>query len=324
MEFHEFKKLSDRVVDSVGEVFVGERILLMKMLAAALANGHVLFEDNPGLGKTLLAKNFARITGCQWSRVQFTADLMPSDITGIRVWKGSQSGFSLEKGPVFTNVLLADEINRSTPKTQSALLEAMEERQVTIDGVQHRLEKPFFVLATENPIEMEGTFPLPEAQLDRFLLKMSTGYVKTVEQESEILRRRIQWKADDPSDQVTPAVTGAQFLEMQELVEHGVYVDGQILDYISRIVRATREHPAVEVGSSPRGGLSLLKASRSMAAMCGRDFVTPDDVKLFALEALHHRIILKMEYEIEGNVTPESVVSEVVASIDPPKDFMKK
>jgi MoxR-like ATPase len=316
--------LSDSVVDSVGTVFVGERLLLMKMLAASLANGHVLFEDNPGLGKTLLAKNFARITGCQWSRVQFTADLMPSDITGVRVWKGSQSGFSLEKGPVYTNVLLADEINRSTPKTQSALLEAMEERQVTIDGVMHRLEKPFFVLATENPIEMEGTFPLPEAQLDRFMLKMSTGYVKTLEQESEILRRRIQWKADDPIDQVKPAVTGDQFLEMQELVEHDIYVDRQILDYISQIVRATREHPAVEVGSSPRGGLSLLKVSRSMAAMCGRDFVTPDDVKLFALEALHHRIILKMEYEIEGNATPESVVTEVVARIEPPKDFMKK
>jgi MoxR-like ATPase len=240
------------------------------------------------------------------------------------VWKGSASGFSLEKGPVFTNVLLADEINRSTPKTQSALLEAMEERQVTIDGVQHRLERPFFVLATENPIEMEGTFPLPEAQLDRFLLKMSTGYVKTLAEESEILRRRIQWKADDPVDQVKPAVTGDQFLLMQELVENRIYVDRQILDYISQIVRATREHPAVEVGSSPRGGLSLLKASRSMAAMCGRDFVTPDDVKLFALEALQHRIILKMEYEIEGNVTPRSVVSEVVAKIEPPKDFMKK
>ncbi|MGE5465337.1 MAG: AAA family ATPase [Betaproteobacteria bacterium] len=324
MESHEFKTLSDRIVDSVGEVFVGERILLMKMLAAALANGHVLFEDNPGLGKTLLAKNFARITGCDWSRVQFTADLMPSDITGIRVWKGSQSGFSLEKGPVFTNVLLADEINRSTPKTQSALLEAMEERQVTIDGVLHKLEKPFFVLATENPIEMEGTFPLPEAQLDRFMLKMSTGYVKTLEQESEILRRRIQWKADDPVDQIRPAVTEDQFLQMQELVENSIYVDRQILDYISRIVRATREHPAVEVGSSPRGGLALLKASRSMAAMAGRDFVTPDDVKLFANDALHHRIILKMEFEIEGNITPESVVAEVVAQIEPPKDFMKK
>jgi MoxR-like ATPase len=324
MEFHEFKTLSDRIVYSVGEVFVGERLLLMKILAAALANGHVLFEDNPGLGKTLLAKNFARITGCDWSRVQFTADLMPSDITGIRVWKGSQSGFSLEKGPVFTNVLLADEINRSTPKTQSALLEAMEERQVTIDGVLHKLEKPFFVLATENPIEMEGTFPLPEAQLDRFMLKMSTGYVKTLEQESEILRRRIQWRADDPVDQIQPAVTGEQFLQMQELVENSIYVDRQILDYISRIVRATREHPAVEVGSSPRGGLALLKASRSMAAMAGRDFVTPDDVKLFANDALHHRIILKMEFEIEGNVSPESVVAEVVAQIEPPKDFMKK
>lgn len=324
MDLAEFKMLSDRIVDSVGEVFVGERLLITKLLAAALANGHVLFEDYPGLGKTLLVKNFSRTLGCDWGRIQFTPDLMPSDITGTRVWKSAETGFSFEKGPIFTNILLADEINRAPPKAQSALLEAMEERQVTNDGTLHRLSLPFFVIATENPIELEGTFPLPEAQLDRFMLKMSTGYVKTIQMESEILRRRIKWKADDPGEQVAPAVTMDLFLAMQDLVEDRVYVDDQILDYVSAIVRATREHPAVEVGSSPRGGLSLLKASRSMAAICGRDFVTPDDVKMFAIDALSHRIILKIEYEIEGRVTPESIITEILGKIEPPIDFMKK
>ncbi|WP_424357300.1 AAA family ATPase [Methanocella sp. MCL-LM] len=324
MDLREFRELSDRIVDTVGDVFVGERLIVQKLLAAALANGHVLFEDYPGLGKTLLVKNFARTTGCDWGRVQFTPDLMPSDITGTRVWKGPQAGFSFEKGPLFTNILLADEINRSPPKTQSALLEAMEERQVTVDGVLHQLKPPFFVIATQNPIELEGTFSLPEAQLDRFMLKMSTGYVQTLELESEILRRRIKWKTDDPRNIVSPAVDQETFIRMQNLVEDMVYADDQIIDYVSRIVRATREHPAVEVGSSPRGALSLLKVSRSMAAMCGRDFVTPDDVKLFVREALGHRILLKIEYEIEGKVTPESIVSEIVSGIEPPRDFMRK
>lgn len=324
MELREFKLLSDSIVSAVGGVFVGERLIVQKLLAAALANGHVLFEDYPGLGKTLLVKNFARTTGCTWGRVQFTPDLMPSDITGTRVWKGSQEGFSFERGPLFTNILLADEINRSPPKTQSALLEAMEERQVTVDGAVHRLDSPFFVIATQNPIELEGTFSLPEAQLDRFMLKMSTGYVRTLQQESEILRRRISWKADDPQNLVSPAVSQDTFVRMQQTVENSIYVDDQILDYVSAIVRATREHPAVEVGSSPRGGLALLKVARSMAAMSGRDFVTPDDVKLFTQNALCHRILLKIEYEIEGNVTPEGIVSEIVSGIEPPRDFMKR
>lgn len=292
------------------------------MLAAALSNGHVLFEDNPGLGKTLLAKVFSKVTGCNWGRIQFTPDLMPADIIGTRVWKGTE--FAIEKGPIFTNVLLADEINRSPPKTQSALLEAMEEKQVTIEGTTFKLAKPFFVIGTENPIELEGTFPLPEAQLDRFLLKMSTGYVKSLELESEILRRRIKWTLDDPTEEVEPAVSQNDFLGMQDLVEDSIYVDDQILQYISQIVRATREHPAVEVGSSPRGGLSLLKVARAHAAIEGRDFVTPDDVKAFTRDALSHRIIMKMEYEIEGTITAADVVETVVNKIEPPKDFMKK
>jgi MoxR-like ATPase len=195
---------------------------------------------------------------------------------------------------------------------------------VTIEGTTHKLEKPFFVIATENPIELEGTFPLPEAQLDRFLLKMSTGYVKTLEEESEILMRRIQWKTDDPIDQIENAVTMDQFIAMQELVESAIYVDSQILNYVSQIVRATREHPAVEVGASPRGGLALLKLSRANAAMCGRDFVTPDDVKMFVSEALGHRVILSIEYEIEGTASSQSVVEEIVSGIEPPKDFARQ
>ncbi len=288
MDFNDVKTYSERILRSTGNVFVGDEIRLKKTLCAALAGGHVLFEDNPGLGKTLLAKVFAKVSGCVWGRVQFTPDMMPADILGTRVWisDNGSSRFELEKGPVFTNILLADEINRAPPKTQSALLEAMEEKQVTIEGTTHMLGKPFFVIATENPIELEGTFPLPEAQLDRFMLKLSTGYVSSVELESEILSRRIQWKTDDPINMVKPAVSQEQFVAMQTLVESQVYVDRQIMDYVSKIVRATREHPAIEVGSSPRGGLSLLKLSRAHAAMSGRDFVTPDDVKIFAVDAL--------------------------------------
>ena len=324
MEIDEFQTLSGRILRSTYGVFVGDGIVVQKMLCAALAGGHVLFEDNPGMGKTLLAKTFARILGCDWNRVQFTPDMMPGDILGARIWKDARTGFVLEKGPVFTNILLADEINRAPPKTQSALLEAMEERQVTIEGTTYRLERPYFVIATENPIELEGTFPLPEAQLDRFLVKMSTGYVKTVEQESEILRRRISWRTDNPIDLIENVVSRPQVVAMQDVVESKVYVDNQILDYVSQIIRATREHPALEVGASPRGGLALLKLSRAYAAMCGRDFVTPDDIKAFVFEALGHRVIMGIEYEIEGNITSKTVIQEVVAEIEPPHDYVRQ
>jgi MoxR-like ATPase len=324
MNFEKFKELSEAILKEVNGVFVGEQLLLRKLLCAALANGHVLFEDYPGLGKTLLAKVFSQAAGSMWRRIQFTPDLMPADIVGTRVWKGSSSEFALEKGPIFTNILLADEINRSPPKTQSALLEAMEERQVTIEGTTHKLDKPFFVLATQNPIELEGTFPLPEAQLDRFILKMSTGYVKSLELECEILRRRISWRTDDPVDMVDPVVKPREFVEMQDLLETKMYVDNQILEYVSNIVRSTRQHQAVEVGSSPRGGLALLKVSRAYAAMVGRDFVTPDDVKLFVKDALCHRIIIKMERVFDSNVSPESIVDEIVAKTPVPKDFLRR
>ena len=324
MKLEKLRELCDQIVKAVGEVYVGSELLLRKLLCASLANGHVLFEDYPGLGKTLLAKVFARALGCNWKRIQFTPDLMPADIIGTKVWKANISDFVLERGPIFTNILLADEINRAPPKTQSALLEAMEERQVTIDGVTYKLDPPFFVIATQNPIELEGTYPLPEAQMDRFLVRLSTGYPETLELECEILKRRIKWQRDDPTELLEPVVTSETFREMQMLVETKIYVDDQIIDYISRIVRSTREHPMVEVGSSPRGGLSLLKLARAHAAISGRDFVIPDDVKIFLFDALNHRLILNPEYLLEGKTDIKLVVDEIVSKVEVPKHFLRR
>jgi MoxR-like ATPase len=323
LQLNEAKTTCEHIVDGVAAVFVGHKPLLQKLLAAGLANGHVLFEDNPGLGKTLLAKVFAKVIGFDYARIQFTPDLLPADIVGTKVWRQKDSSFELMKGPVFTNVLLADEINRTPPKTQAALLEAMEERQVTIEGETHLLEAPFFVLATENPIEQEGTYPLPEAQLDRFILKMSTGYAESLEEESTILTRRIHWRKDDPSNEVKACISKQQFLVLQRLVENEIYIDKCILDYVSQIVRATRQHAKVEIGASPRGGLSLLKLSRAAALIHGRDFVTPDDVKMFARDALAHRVILNIEDTLEG-VNPGQIIEEIVSAIPVPTDFHQR
>ncbi len=315
MDLSEFRKKCDRVIEVTCEVYVGKRDLIEKILAAALANGNVLFEDYPGLGKTLLAKVFARAVGAKYRRVQFTPDLLPADIIGTKVWRGNR--FEFVRGPIFTNVLLADEINRSPPKTQAALLEAMEEKQVTVEGETFKLEAPFFVMATQNPIEQEGTYPLPEAQMDRFLLRIRPGYPEDVEEEVEILRRRMSWKKDDPTDDLWPVVSIEEFREMQKAVEN-IYVDESVLRYISELVRATRNHEMVELGSSPRGGLALLKLSRALAAMDGRDFVIPDDVKRVAIEALSHRIILNFEYAIEG-MRAEEIVEEILRNVRVPK-----
>ncbi|MGD2200129.1 MAG: MoxR family ATPase [Candidatus Bathyarchaeota archaeon] len=324
MNVWEVKDVCTNILDGISRYFVGNKLLLRKMLAASMANGHVLFEDYPGLGKTLLAKTFARVTGCIWGRVQFTPDLMAADILGTRVWKMKESRFVLEKGPIFTNILLADEINRSPPKTQSALLEAMEERQVTIEGETHKLSPPFFVIATQNPIELEGTYPLPEAQMDRFLLKLSMGYVPTKDEESLILKRRIGWRRDDPTDLIKPVTDQPLFVAMQQFIENEIYVDDQIIDYISDIVRLTRDHPMIEVGASPRGGLSLLKVARAHAAISGRGFVTPDDVKMFVNDALGHRMIMKMEYAIEGTFSVEALLKEILDKIEVPKQFISE
>ncbi len=319
-ELEEVRLTCEQIIDRVGEAFVGNRLLLRKLLAATLANGHVLFEDYPGLGKTLLAKVFARAIGSDTKRVQFTPDLLPSDILGVNVWRQNEGTFQMVKGPVFTNVLLADEINRAPPKTQSALLEAMEERQVTIDGATLGLGFPFVVIATQNPIEQEGTYPLPEAQLDRFLLKLSTGYPANRQLENDILLRRIQWQKDDPTSDLEPAVDVDRFRELQRCVETEVYTDEAIVDYITQLVRLSREHERVAVGVSPRGALALLRASRSMALIHGRDFVVPDDVKMVVPDALSHRIILNIEDTLEG-VRGEDIIDDVLQQVPVPSDI---
>ncbi len=310
----------DTIMEQIRNLYVGDELLISKILAAALANGHVLFEDNPGLGKTLLAKTLAFSIDCSFSRVQCTPDLLPADILGTRIWRPKNGSFELLKGPVFTNILLVDEINRSPPKTQSAVLEVMEERQVTIEGQTYRCEAPFFVLATQNPIEYEGTYPLPEAQIDRFMMKLSTGYPRTLDSEKLIVTRRIEWKKDDPTRDLKPVISAEDFNALQKTVEDDIYIDDVILEYIAEIVRATREHPQVEVGSSPRGSLALLKASRAMALLRQRDFVTPDDIKTIAVDALAHRLILKVE-DVMRQADERKIVKKILDSVNVPKDY---
>lgn len=315
-------KLCEKIVDAISATFVGKRTIIRKMVAGAMANGHILFEDYPGLGKTLLVKAFARSIGVDFTRVQFTPDVLPSDILGTKIYDQKAANFKLAKGPIFTHILLADEINRSPPKTQSALLEAMEERQVTIEGETLKLETPFFVLATQNPIEQEGTYPLPEAQLDRFLLKMSTGYPENEQLEAEILTRRISWQSDDPTANIKPIITGPQFRELQRMVETKVFIHKELLLYIAKVVRGLRQHPKVQVGPSPRGALALLKVSRAMALMNGRDYVSPDDVKMFVFDALSHRTLLAVEHVLDGLTAPD-VVREVMQSVPVPTRFLE-
>lgn len=305
---------SEDIIDEVEKAIVGKRKILQKLLAAFLSSGgHILIEDYPGLAKTLIANSFAAALGLQFKRIQFTPDLLPGDITGGYIFDVSQNKFVLRKGPLFTNILMADEINRASPKTQSALLEAMQEYQVTLEGDTLGLPDPFIVVATQNPIEYEGTFPLPEAQLDRFVVKLHVGY-PTPDEEQEILERRRQRKED-----VVPlnAVVNPQvFSAMRRLIED-VFIHPDVERYIVDLVTQTRHHRQVAIGVSPRGSLALLKLSRAWAAMHGRNFVLPDDVKLFARDALSHRIIL--EPSLWGSKTIENtVIDEVVQSIPVP------
>ena len=308
---------TEQVLDTVARYFVGQRKVLEKVLAGALANGHILFEDAPGLGKTLLVKVFSRALGLESRRIQFTPDMLPADIMGSKIWNPSTRQFELFKGPIFTGIVLADEINRAPPKTQSALLEAMEERQVTIEGQTIPIPAPFIVLATQNPIEQEGTYPLPEAQMDRFLLRLSTGYPVDQASEKEILRRRISWQAEDPTKTVPVVCDGKTFRAWQAAVEREVFVHDSLLDYMSTLVRRMREHPKVEVGPSPRGSLALLRMSRALAFVRGRTYVIPDDVVEVAVDVLAHRTIIEVEQALEG-VTGAQVVQEVVRSVAAP------
>jgi MoxR-like ATPase len=294
-----------RILDEVERAVVGKRDALELVLLGLLADGHVLIEDNPGLAKTLMARSFAAVSGLRFTRVQFTPDLMPSDVTGSAIFDQRTGELRFQPGPIFTHVLLGDEINRAPPKTQAALLEAMQERQVTSEDGTRELERPFLVLATQNPIEYEGTYPLPEAQLDRFLLRISVGYPDRAA-ELELLGRRIERGRDEV--ELDRVVDRDELLAMQRAVEN-VHADDGILAYAIDLVTATRESPQVQVGASPRGSLALLKLSRARAALEGRDFVTPDDVKLVAVPALAHRITLRPELWIQ-RVEAADVVRE--------------
>lgn len=298
---------SEKIIEEVEKAVVGKRETLQRLLAAFLCSGgHILLEDYPGLAKTLIVNSFAAAIGLQFKRIQFTPDLLPGDITGGYIFDSSRNQFVLRKGPLFTNILLADEINRASPKTQSALLEAMQEYQVTLEGDSLQLAAPFIVVATQNPIEYEGTFPLPEAQLDRFLVKIHVGYPSS-EQEQEILERRTQRKQDSIS--LNAIVSPEIFSAMRRIVEE-IYVDPDVQRYIVNLVASTRQYRQVAIGVSPRGSLALLKLSRSWAALNGRNYVLPDDVKRFAQEALSHRIIL--EPSLWGSKNGENAVIDQI------------
>ena len=295
--------LSRQVIAEVERAVVGKRDLLEMMMASVLAGGHILLEDFPGLGKTLVARSFAKVLGLEFKRIQFTPDLLPGDITGGYVFNRTQNNFELRKGPIFANIVLADEINRASPKTQSALLEAMQEGQVTIEGETLPLPVPFLVLATQNPIEYEGTFPLPEAQLDRFMLKLTVGY-PSIEEEKLILKRRRERRQDEVV--LREITTAEQILDMREAVET-VHVNADLENYIATLVHATRIDRRVAVGSSPRGSLAFLKIARANAATQNRDFITPDDIKRYALGVLGHRLILQPEFWMARQVVDDVI-----------------
>jgi MoxR-like ATPase len=303
---------AERVRTNVSRVIVGRDDAIELALVAMLCNGHVIIEDVPGLGKTMLAKALARSVGCTFRRIQFTPDLMPSDVTGINFYNQKSGEFEFRAGPLLANIVLADEINRATPRTQSALLEAMEEQQVTIDGVTKPLPRPFLVLATQNPIELEGTFPLPEAQLDRFLLRVRMGYPDEIEEDAILVR----FEAESPLDALEPVIEARELLRLAALLP-SVHCDPSVRGYIVRLAQATRAHPAVELGASPRATLALFRASRALAAIAGRDFVLPDDVKRLAPAVFGHRIMLGSQSRLRGR-DAESLVRDLLDELPVP------
>lgn len=306
------QSIGERVIQNVERAIVGKRGSVELALIALLCRGHLLVEDVPGVGKTVLAKSLARSMGCSFKRIQFTPDLLPSDVTGVSIYNQKTGEFEFRAGPIAAQIVLADEINRATPRTQSALLEAMEERQLTVDGVTRALPSPFLVMATQNPIEYEGTFPLPEAQLDRFLVRISLGY-PSKDDELTILERQ---RLGHPVDGLEPVVTSSDLIEVQRQVAD-VYVDALVREYVVALVGATRRHPDVYLGASPRGSLGLLRSAQARSALQGRDFVIPDDVKALAEAVLAHRIIPKSASSIRGP-TSRQLVSEVLESIPVP------
>jgi MoxR-like ATPase len=313
MELAELRERAAAVLDEVERAIVGKRDALELILLALLCDGHVLLEDYPGLAKTLIARSFAQTTSLQFARIQFTPDLMPSDVTGSSIFDQRDAAFRFLPGPIFTNLLLADEINRAPPKTQAALLEAMQERQVTTERETRRLDAPFLVLATQNPIEYEGTYPLPEAQLDRFLIRTGVGYPSR-DHEVELLSRRLSRGEDEIA--LRPVVDATTLLAMQHALEQ-VHVSDSIEGYIVDLVSATRSSPRLAVGASPRGTLAVLKLSRAKAAVAGRDFVVPEDVKAVAPPALAHRLTLRPELWVQ-RVRGEDVIAEALESVPTP------
>ena len=313
MELAQVQGHAARILDEVERAVVGKRDALELILIGLLADGHVLLEDYPGLAKTLAARSFAQVASIGFNRIQFTPDLMPSDVTGSSIWNQRDADFEFRPGPIFTNLLLADEINRAPPKTQAALLEAMQERQVTIEGITHPLARPFLVLATQNPIEYEGTYPLPEAQLDRFLLRVAFGYPSAAD-EWELMSRRLERREDEV--ELEQVIDSATLLALQAAIEH-VHVGASVGGYIVELVAATRSSGSTAVGASPRGSLALLKTARCKAALAGRDFVTPDDVKVLAVPALAHRLMLKPELWVK-RFSAEDVVRELLETVPTP------
>lgn len=304
--------IANRIVENVERVIVGKRQSVQLTVLGLLSQGHILIEDVPGVGKTVLAKSLAKSVGCQFQRIQFTPDMLPSDVTGVSVFNQKSYEFEFRPGPIHAQIVLVDEINRATPKTQSALLEAMEERQVTVDGVTYPLGPPFMVLATQNPIEYEGTFPLPEAQLDRFLLRIRLGYASK-EQEVDILERQ---RHVHPVETISQVVSLEELLDAQEAIRD-VYVDTLIKEYIVELVRKTREHPDVYLGASSRGALAIFRLGQARAALFGRDYVLPDDVKALAGPALGHRIIVGPAARIK-DIEPETIVQDILDDVPVP------
>lgn len=302
----------NKLVSNIESVIVGKRRVIEKITNALISGGHVLLEDVPGVGKTLMVRALAKSVGCSFKRIQFTPDLLPSDITGVSVFNQKTSDFEFRVGPIMNQIILADEINRTSPKTQSSLLEVLEEHQITVDGNTYSVQEPFMVLATQNPIEYEGTFPLPEAQLDRFMMKISVGYPE-FDDEKAILRR---FKVENPIDSLEPVLSGEEILELQSKVKE-IYVDESIDDYIVNIVKATREHDDIQLGASPRGSLSLFRAAQAQAVIRGREFVLPDDVKDLTKSILSHRLIVKPESKLAG-LTSDDVLDDILKMVHIP------
>lgn len=318
MSIADVQQLSEKILQNLERVIIGKRQVLELTLIGLLSQGHILIEDVPGVGKTMLARSLAKSLGCSFNRLQFTPDMLPSDITGVSIFNQVSRNFEYRPGPIMAQIVLADEINRATPKTQSALLEAMEERQVTVDGVTHPLPTPFLVMATQNPIEYEGTFPLPEAQLDRFLLRIRLGY-PSLEDEIKILGEQ---QYQHPIQTLEPVLSQEELLQMQETVK-SVFVSPAVKRYIVELSRATRENDDVYLGASPRGSLGLARSSQVRAAMQGRDYVLPDDVKALAESILAHRIVINPAARLK-NLTSSQIVNEIVSALPVPGGLMSK